>query len=82
MRPQYVQPVSNVPVNTQGRDPNIQYNIEHVFMEHGKKVRKMPVMINEETVWVDVVDQSSEFDGEVLELDPGVQPQMVKPNPQ
>ena len=82
VRPQYVQPVSNVPVNTQGRDPNIQYNIEHVFMEHGKKVRKMPVMINEETVWVDVVDQSSEFDGEVLELDPGVQPQMVKPNPQ
>ena len=76
------QPVSNVPVNTLGRDPNIQYNIEHVFQEHGKEVRKMPVMIDNSTVWVDVVDQSDQLEGEVLELDPGSQPPMLKPNPQ
>ena len=76
------QPVNNVPVSTIGQDPNIQYNIEHVFTEHGKEVRKMPVMIDNKTVWVDVVDQNGEFEGEILEIDQPSQPAMVKPNPQ
>ena len=79
---QHQQPVSNVPVNTIGKDPNIQYDIEHVFMEHGKEVRKMPAMIDNNTVWVDVVNQDEPFEGEILELDQPSQPAMVKPNPQ
>ena len=46
---------------------NIQYNIEHVFNENGKEVRKMPVEINGETVWVDVVDQSN-LDPDILDV--------------
>ena len=32
---------------------NIAYDVEHVFVENGKEVRKMPVLINNETVWVE-----------------------------
>ena len=46
--------MSNLPVNTIGRDPNIQYNIEHVFYDKGKEVSKMPVMIDNNTVWCDL----------------------------
>ena len=72
------------PFNTTGRDPNIQYNIEHVFNdEQGNEVRKMPVMINNSTVWVDVVtDHNDTFDGEILELDASSQPAIAKPSPQ
>merc|ERR1719369_271034 len=35
---------------------NIAYNVEHVFKdEYGKEVRKMPVEINGETIWVECV---------------------------
>ena len=73
---------SNVPNTTPGQDPNIQYNIEHVFIENGKEVRKMPVMIDNNTVWVDVVDQKTEdIEGEIVEFGPG-QAGMVKTNTQ
>ena len=69
--PQYGKLVSNVPVNMLGRDPNIQYTLnthsDHMVMEV-KKVKKMPVMINNEIIWVDVVDKSSKFNfkGDIL----------------
>ena len=34
----------------------LQYDVEHVFIENGKTVRKMPVKIDEKTVWVECVD--------------------------
>ena len=33
----------------------IAYNVEHVFIENGREVRKMPVEINGETIWVECV---------------------------
>ena len=33
----------------------IAFNVEHVFVEHGREVRKMPVEINGETIWVECV---------------------------
>jgi len=33
----------------------IAYNVEHVFIEDGREVRKMPVEINGETIWVECV---------------------------
>ncbi len=35
--------------------PNIQYNVEHVFEENGREVRKMPILVNGQTMWVDCV---------------------------
>ena len=35
----------------------IQYNVEHVFNENGREVRKMPIKLDNETIWVDCVDQ-------------------------
>ena len=35
----------------------IQYNVEHVFEEDGREVRKMPIKVNGETLWVDCVPQ-------------------------
>ena len=53
-----------------------------MFIENGKEVRKMPVMIDNNTVWVDVVDQKTEdIEGEIVEFGPG-QAGMVKTNTQ
>ena len=36
----------------------IQYNVEHVFEDmDGRELRKMPIKMNEETLWVDCVPQ-------------------------
>ena len=35
----------------------IAYNVEHVFNENSREVRKMPIKMGEETLWVDCVDQ-------------------------
>jgi hypothetical protein len=37
----------------------IAYNVEHVFNENGREVRKMPIKMGDETIWVDCVDQTS-----------------------
>jgi len=43
------------PQQQQGKD-NIAYNVEHVFKdENGREVRKMPVEIEGETIWVECV---------------------------
>jgi hypothetical protein len=54
MRPPVPQPV--VPVQPQMAS-EIAYNVEHVFNENGREVRKMPIKMGEETLWVDCVDQ-------------------------
>ena len=36
----------------------LAYDVEHVFLENGKEVRRMPVLINKETVWVECVPNS------------------------
>ena len=37
--------------------PDIQYNVEHVYIENGKTVRKMPVKLGDgQTIWADCVD--------------------------
>ena len=43
------------PPPSQGSE--IQYNVEHVFEEDGREVRKMPIKVNGETLWVDCVPQ-------------------------
>ena len=35
---------------------DIAYNVEHVFNENGREVRKMPILIGDHTFWADVVD--------------------------
>ena len=40
-------------------------------MENGKEVTKMPVLLNGETVWVEVASPSENVEGEVMELDAG-----------
>merc|ERR1719397_1443747 len=44
------------------QDPsgNIAHNVEHVFLENGREVRKMPVMFNNETIWVECVPRDSQ----------------------
>merc|ERR1719397_835737 len=39
---------------------NIAHNVEHVFLENGRGVRKMPVQINNETIWVECVPRDSQ----------------------
>ena len=34
------------------------YNVEHIFEEDGKIVRKMPIKIGNETMWVETVNQN------------------------
>jgi len=44
------------PPQPQTKDGNIAYNVEHVFKdENGREVRKMPVEIDGETIWVECV---------------------------
>jgi hypothetical protein len=44
-------------------EDDIAYETEHIFMENGKEVRKMPVRVGKETMWVDCV--TSEIPGEI-----------------
>ena len=39
---------------------DIAYDVEHVFNENGKEVRKMPIKMGTATYWVDVVDKKPE----------------------
>ena len=35
------------------------YNVEHVFEEDGREVRKMPIKVNGDAIWVDCMPQST-----------------------
>jgi len=37
----------------------IAYNVEHVFIENGKEVRKMPISHEGQTIWVECVGQNA-----------------------
>ncbi len=41
----------------QKHDKNIAYGVEYVFMENGKQVKKMPIEIYGQTIWVECVEQ-------------------------
>ena len=50
----------------------IAYDVEHVFNENGKEVRKMPIKMGNSTFWVDVVDNKDNVmpeDAVMLNLD-------------
>ena len=47
-------------LNQHNNSAIIAYDVEHVFKEDGKEVRKTPVLINNETVWVECSDKSKE----------------------
>ena len=66
------------PPGPPGQGPNdptksqeIAYEVEHVFNENGKEVRKMPIKMGNDTYWVDVVDRKPEVpkDGFVMDDD-------------
>ena len=61
------------PPQSEPQPSEIQYNIEHVFEENGKQVRKMPINLNGQTIWVDCADhQPAESNNSVmLDLDTG-----------
>lgn len=44
----------------QQKKDNIAYGVEHVFMENGKEVRKMPIDIDGQTIWVECVGAQKE----------------------
>ena len=46
----------------------IAYDVEHVFKEDGKEVRKMPVLINGETVWVECVPNAASVEQQESEI--------------
>ena len=43
-----------------GDGQEIAYDVEHVFQENGKEVRKMPIKMGNNTFWVDVVDKEEQ----------------------
>lgn len=50
----------------------IAYNVEHVFTENGKTVRKMPILMGDQTIWVDCVTSVAAEDSQnsmLLDLD-------------
>jgi len=53
--PQQAVDVSLGSTNPWGQD--IAYNVEHVFIENGREVRKMPIKMNNQTIWVDCVSE-------------------------
>ncbi len=69
--PQQQQPPP--PPQSEPQQAEIQYNIEHVFEENGKKVRKMPINLNGQTIWVDCAEQPSgdQNNSVMLDLDTG-----------
>ena len=52
------------------KSQEIAYEVEHVFNENGKEVRKMPIKMGTSTYWVDVVDKKPEVpeDGFVMDF--------------
>ena len=67
------QPPQPPPPQPEPQQNEIQYNIEHVFEENGKKVRKMPINLNGQTIWVDCAEQPSgdQNNSVMLDLDTG-----------
>ena len=55
----YNQRPPNPPPPPQGQN-DIVYDVEHVFREGGKEYRKMPVLVDGKTMWVDCVDINPE----------------------
>ena len=70
--PQRPQVIARTPIPANGQSDPVMLNVEHVFTDKsGKQVRKMPVDINGETVWVECVDQQNyNGSGDVI-MDPG-----------
>ena len=60
--------VNTRPTIQQPHNPNIAYDVEHVFVENGKEVRKMPVLINKETVWVECVPNTPSVEQQEAEI--------------
>jgi hypothetical protein len=63
-------PAQLAPGGPQGQaaKDNIAYNVEHVFMdENGREVRKMPVEIEGETIWVECVPGGGQARGQVTD---------------
>jgi hypothetical protein len=43
-----------------GGDQQILYNVEYLFHEDGKEVRKVPIEMNGETIWVECVEPAKQ----------------------
>lgn len=43
-----------------GADQQILYNVEYIFEEDGKQVRKVPIEMNGQTIWVECVDSAKQ----------------------
>jgi hypothetical protein len=64
MRMRQVVPPQSVMPPQQHQPPfvtptEIAYNVEHVFNENGREVRKMPIKMGDETIWVDCVESGN-----------------------
>ena len=55
--PQPQQPQGSA--NAGGGDQQILYNVEYIFDEDGKQVRKVPIEMNGQTIWVECVEEGS-----------------------
>ena len=50
----------------------IAYDVEHIFNENGREVRKMPIKMGDDTIWVDVKNEGTTTTSEdsiMLKLD-------------
>ena len=65
---QVARPTQAIPQHQQQNSTNIAYDVEHVFVENGKEVRKMPVLINGDTVWVECVPNSPTVEQQETEI--------------
>ena len=43
---------------------DIAYDVEHVFNENGREVRKMPIKMGDDTIWVDVKKEGASGNSE------------------
>ena len=43
---------------------DIAYDVEHVFNENGREVRKMPIKMGDDTIWVDVKNDGASGNSE------------------
>merc|ERR1711894_298267 len=54
------QPLTRPLQNVQSNQNNeIAYDVEHVFNENGREVRKMPIKLGNDTFWVDVCQEEN-----------------------
>lgn len=53
---QQVRPPTQPPVGPRPENSEVLYNVEHLFEEDGKMVRKMPIKVGDETIWVETVN--------------------------